>query len=258
MNDSPDLSRLNIDPSRPMSNEEILRRLIRLVVGLALVGKDALQRQLPAWEAQAALVIEELEKRLEQGSSSEATSETMPESPPSPSDTPWFPKNWEYRLVGLAFESPGYIKSGLSLLWQTQQKAWRFTAPLRWPLDALGVTDMSRQWLSGMIEQIKNDMDRLEAIGESEAEPSRALGYVTINSSYEALLENLAGNPDVQKLIQQQSVGLTEEVIEEVRERTVGIDILADNILRRLLRTKQTEAPPDKKQLGEGERDSSW
>jgi hypothetical protein len=255
MDNSPDLSRLNIDPNQPMTYEEVLRRLIRLVVGLVLVGKDALQQQLPAWEAQAASLLDELDKM--QAPDAPISSEQG--TPLSTSGTPWFPKNWEYRLVGLAFESPTYIKSGLSLLWQTQQKAWRLTAPLRWPLDILGISDISRQWLVGTLDQIKNDLGRLEAIGETEAEPSRALGYVAINTSYQALLENLASNPDVQDLIQQQSVGLTQEVIEEVRERAVGIDVLADNILRRLLRVRQTEAPPDKiEENDERWRDASW
>ena len=58
MDDEPDLRRLTSNSEQSDTNEEILRRLIRLIVGIVLVGQDALRNQLPKWEAEAAAYLE--------------------------------------------------------------------------------------------------------------------------------------------------------------------------------------------------------
>jgi hypothetical protein len=45
-----------------------------------------------------------------------------------------------------------------------------------------------------------------------------------------------AQNPEVQELVQTQSIGLAEEVVEEVRERTVSADNFVEGIVRAVLR----------------------
>ena len=89
MEDSPDLKQLNIDSSQPMTNEELLRRLIRLVVGIVLVGQDALRKQLPIWEARAAQYSE---KQGSRSTSEMAGSEEIASTQSAPPLAPWFPK----------------------------------------------------------------------------------------------------------------------------------------------------------------------
>lgn len=240
MTDTPDLKRLNIDPDQEVTSEELLRRLIRLVVGIVLVGQDALRNQLPLWEAEAAHFLEEQEQIAK-------NQPANPSEEPSPPQIPWFPKNWEYRLIGLAFESPNYMKAGLTRLLQTPQKVWRKTAPLRLPLDILGVTDFTNNWAEGFMERLQADTERLERIGASEAQASRALGQVAVLETVDLVLQRLSENPEVRDLVKSQTSGLTEEVIGEVRERSVSADTLIEALVRKVL--KQPHLPPDELQL---------
>jgi len=241
MNETPDLTKLNIDPSQPVTNDEIARRLIRLVVGIVLVGQDALRYQLPIWEAEAARYLE----ARQQQTTSPPTDTT--EASPRPPEMPWFPKSWEYRLVGLAFETPNYMKAGLKRLGQAQRSVWRKTAPLRLPLDLLGVTEFTRQWMEGFVERIQSDSERLEEIGEAEAQASRALGQVAVLDIFDIVLDYLSENSEVQDLIKSQTSSMTENVIGEVRERTVSADNLIETLIRRVLR--QPYNPPEEMQL---------
>lgn len=250
MDEMPEPSKINSDPLQSGTNEEILRRLVRLVVGIVLIGQDALRKQLPLWEAEAA---QALEARQKSGYPPSAPSGEAEEPP----GTPWFPQSWEHRLIGLAFESPNYVKASLGRLRQTPETIWRKTAPLRLPLDLLGVTGFANHWLAGLAERIQADGERLEKIGAAEAQASRALGQVAVADILDLVLEYLSENEEVQDLIKSQTSGMTEEVIGEVRERAVSTDTFIDAIIRKVLR--QPQQPPGEMELPpKEERPGNW
>jgi len=237
MENPPDLKRLNIDPATKDTYEELTRRIIRLLVGLVLVSQDSLRKQLPIWEDHAARYLEEQAEREQTTAENGATEVgAEPTRLPAISRTAWFPKEWEYSLVGLAFETPNYLRAGLSSLLKVPQKAWRLTSPLRFPLELLGVNDITRNWTEGLLDRLLIDMDRLQEIGKQEAEASRALGQTAASETLDAFLHRLAENPEVQELVQYQTTSLTSEVVEEIRERTVSADNLLEALVRRLLR----------------------
>lgn len=235
MDDEPDLGRLTNDSEQFKTNEELLLRLIRLIVGIVLVGQDALRNQLPKWEAEAAAYLEEQQIAKETGET---------KAPAAPPATPWFPAAWEHRLIGLAFESPKYLKGTLSQIQATRRSLWHLSAPLRLPLDLLGVSDFTHSWLKGFVDRFQMDWDQLEQIGRTEAQPSRALGQTALTESLDELLDYLASNQGIQDLVQTQTTGITEEVIDEVRERSVSLDTLIEVVVRKLLR--QPALPPGK------------
>jgi hypothetical protein len=214
--------------SEPKSNEELLRQLIRVVVGMILVGQDYLRQQLPSWEVEA-------DEYLRQMKSTPTSQQPQ---------TPWFPKEWEYRLVGLALESPNYIKAGFNRMYQAPQTLWRVTAPLRWPLDLLGITGFTRSWMEGVSERMQTDMDHLQEIGEAEVQSSRALGMAALKDIYDDIIDLLADSPELRDLVATQTTGLTTEVIGEIRERTVSSDTMIDAVVRRILR-RPTEPPEE-------------
>ncbi len=249
MDDEPDLRRLTSDSEQSDTNEEILRRLIRLIVGIVLVGQDALRNQLPKWEAEAAAYLEK------QQIAKEVEETGAPAAPPA---TPWFPAAWEHRLIGLAFESPKYLKARMSQIQSTRRSLWRLSAPLRLPLDVLGISDFTHNWLEGFVDRFQKDWDQLEQIGRIEAQPSRALGQTALTESLDELLDYLAGNQGIQDLVQTQTTGITEEVIDEVRERSVSLDTLIEVVVRKLLR--QPALPPGKllATTDDSERKDEW
>lgn len=231
----------NFEPSK--SNEDITRRLIRLIVGIVLVGQDALRQTLPLWEAEAAQLIDEMNraKASQPATMTEDANSQVDDGAIVP-ETSWFPQEWEYRLVGLAFESPRYLRNGFNQLVITPRKLWRFSAPLRLPLEISGVTDLLRSLADSWLERMQVDMEHWEEVGRSEAQYSRKLGQVALRDGLERFLERLAENPEVQDLVQSQTSGLTTEFVEEIRERTVSADSLIDGLVRRFFK-KQPELP---------------
>lgn len=217
-----------------------------------MVGQDLLRQQLPVWEAEVA-------RRLTEPPKPPAFTPASPDAPVTPPATPWVSKKWENRVVGLIFETPKTIKSGFTALWHTEQKIWQKTAPLRYPLNWLGISDMTQRTVDRIGRRIQADSERLERIGETEASPSRALASVAIADIYQKVLDLLAQSPEIRGLISQQSAGVTTEVIREVRERTVSADSLADNLTRRIFRkTPKTEPDEFTPKKPKTSRDPNW
>jgi len=245
-----------ITPGPLPAQGSTFRRLMRLAVGTVLVGQDYLRTQLPIWEAEVA-------RRQAENAQRPTPLTTLPERSASAHPAPWTSKSGaaplENRLVGLALETPHYIKSGFTALWRTEQKIWHKTAPLRYPLDWLGITDMTQRTLDRVTRRAQADSERLERIGEAELQPSRDMASVAIADIYGKVLDLLAQSPEIRGLIAQQSAGVTTEVIREVRERTVSADSMADSITRRILR-KRPKAEPDKflPKQSEETRDPDW
>jgi hypothetical protein len=89
---------------------------------------------------------------------------------------------------------------------------------------------------------------RWAALGRVEDEHSQALARFAFDKTVDKYIEYLTTNPEVQELVQQQSTGLANEVIEEVRERTVSIDNLLEGMARSVLRRMPRAvlpAPPE-------------
>lgn len=74
--------------------------------------------------------------------------------------------------------------------------------------------------------------------GENEYKRSRLLAYEALNDTYQDMLNSLSESEEVQDLIQDHSVGLATEVVEEVRERSVSADNLLDALAQRIFRLK--------------------
>lgn len=87
-------------------------------------------------------------------------------------------------------------------------------------------------------------MARWVEVGRAEEARSRALARVAFDKTVDQYIEYLTTNPEVQELVQTQSTGLANEVIEEVRERTVSADSLLEGMARSFLRRLPRRALP--------------
>jgi len=87
-----------------------------------------------------------------------------------------------------------------------------------------------------------------QAVEFKKSGPGEETGtLVAINETVDDTIGSFADNPEIQQLITTQTTGLVEEIVEEVRERTVGADLFLEGIVRMILRRKpryQLPSPP--------------
>jgi hypothetical protein len=86
--------------------------------------------------------------------------------------------------------------------------------------------------------------DRWIQRGQIEESHSRRLVLTATQDTFDASMEQLGQAPELQNLVKMQSAGLSREVLDEVRSRTVTGDLVTEGIVRRILgRTPRQELP---------------
>jgi hypothetical protein len=107
---------------------------------------------------------------------------------------------------------------------------------------------LSRRMTGGTIDEILqylSDNENVDRLVNSQVDQLQENPHVQ-NLSRD-IVENFVENPEpIRKLVSNQSIGLTSELAEEVRERAVTLDMLAESIVRRILRrpARSTLAEP--------------
>jgi hypothetical protein len=216
----------NLQPVHPM------RSLTRLVIGGVEVGIEELFRLLQVWEEEASLNNRADPDAGGSGSALKETSNTT----------------LRHALIGLIFETQEHLEREARILGQVGMVINRWAGPWAEPLHTLfhsRYTAPVRSRFERLVARGEAEAARWVEIGRAEDAHSRKLAQVAFDKTIDEYIEYLTSNPEVQELVQQQSTGLANEVIEEVRERTVSADNLLEGIARSLLHRVPRAALPE-------------
>jgi hypothetical protein len=191
---------------------------LRLLVGSALIGGDELARHLRTWEQQVWL--------KDRAASGQVTSES---------------DRIRHVLIGMLFVARQSAGKSLHEI-VNQYQHYNPGRELVKSLDGL----MGNPFLRPLLKPIRTRVDefarrwgdtveRWIRIGRIEEYNSRALANRATGELIDEVLAYLAQNPAITDLIQQQSIGLAGEVIDDVRQTTATADDTVEAFLRRLL-----------------------
>ncbi len=135
-------------------------------------------------------------------------------------------------LAGAAFEGLENVNNGISALWNFNKSvlhtAGEITAPLRRPLDVLGVSEFVRQPVEAVVTNVEERVAQLEEKGRAGLAQTSSFTIQTISGTIDAIIEYLRTNPQVDKLIH--------DKIDQV------LPLLANNVEVQKLVRKQVDA----------------
>jgi hypothetical protein len=104
-----------------------------------------------------------------------------------------------------------------------------------------------------LVERGQAQVKHWRDLGRAEEARSRALVQDATEQLIDTSVDTVSSDPRTQKIvqeiIQQQSLGMADEAIEEVRERTVSGDMLLERPVRSILRRRQRESVPASTEL---------
>jgi len=196
--------------------DQDLKILLRLLIGTALEGSDEFRRRTRHWQAQIRY-FEPSKMEISLGAETSAL-------------------HLRYSLIGFLFQAIDTGHNTFSSLGKASSRAYSSLSRMFAPLTK------SRFW-----RPVQNNFDNYAAVGEAivnswinigrrEELASRALAR---QQAYEGIINDiidyLADKPEVRDLVQQQSVGLAEEFVEEIRDRSTEFDSLLEERVNRLL-----------------------
>jgi len=225
-------------PAPPDSIEDNdLTSLTRLVIGAADIGINELRQRLRRWEEEIDTAQTKEQKR---------SSQIPPDGLAVPPEElePRSEDVLRYALIGMMFDAQAIIKSGSVKVVKAGRRVKRRTSPILRPLASSRLLSPARKSYKKMVSLGQRRVDRWIEIGRAEETHSRMMAETALSGTVDETIDYLAENPGVQQLITSQTTSLAEEVVEEVRERTVSADILLEGFSRALFRRKPRHALP--------------
>lgn len=198
--------------------------LLRLLIGGMLVGADELRERLRRWDEHS------------------LAPDAVVTAPPQTASA-----SMRRAAIGAAFEAQARMRRRFSTM-MTRFGHVADDANLVYTRLALAVRGTPLEAARGRLDELLfltlSAVDRWTERGQREERHGRQMTEQAVVSVIDELLDYMARNPEVRKLIEQQGTSIADSAVEEVRERTASadqwIERLAHNLLHRPLGDKPT------------------
>jgi hypothetical protein len=209
----------------PQPEMDTFYTLLRLLVGGAIVGTDELIRRSKAWQQEI----------------SQATADKMVIAPFADVER----NRLRHMVIGLLFETPGTINSGISAVGQASEAATDWASKLLRPIVRNPLVRPAKRRYDKLVAQGNAVVGSWMERGRSEELVSRAMAEQAIAEIFDEVLDEviaeLAQKPEVRDLLQQQSIGVADEMMGEVRHRAASADAILERLARAMLRRSSRE-----------------
>jgi hypothetical protein len=207
-----------------------LRSLTRLVLGSVELGMEVFFDQLERWE--------------------EMSEKSSPQDQPSdhtPADQPTPGVQARQAMIGWTFDAQERLLGPLLQERRFRHLLLGLANPLISPLHTVYQSPLFTplwQTVDRFAERGEQELARWIASGQQEEQHSRQLARVALDQTIDQTFRYLTENPEVTELVETQSTSLANELVEEVRERSVSADTLLEGMARSLLhRPARAELP---------------
>lgn len=157
-----------------------------------------------------------------------------------------------YMLVGMALSVADGARRQAFKLAEASDLFWRATGNAVEPLArnrltgrVVGPFDRA---FARLVDRGQKRVNEWVELGRATEPTARLVARQTYLEIVDDFIGQLSQNDQLAELVQEQSMGLATEVVEEVRERSLSADSLAESIVRRILKRPPREAlppPPD-------------
>jgi len=192
--------------------EQEFRILLRFLLGSAVEGNDEFWRRARKWQA-------EIEKARITGNTTSPAIETEGE-------------RLRYALIGLFFQALDTSSDSLRSIQRISGRAYNRVTRLASPLTNSRLMRPVRHSVDHMVSKGEAVFASWIQTGRQEELLSRSLvREQAYDDLVDGVLDYVAQKPEVRDLIQDQSVGMGEEIIGEFRTRSSDVDtLLADKV----------------------------
>lgn len=154
-----------------------------------------------------------------------------------------------YMLVGMALSMSDGLRRQVMQLVQASDIFWRVTGSATTPLVDNRVTGIIAgpidRAINRLVNRGQNRINDWVELGRTQEPTARLLARKAYLEIVDDFINHLSENEELAQLVQEQSVGLAAETVDEFRSRTVSADALAEGIVRRILkRPPRLTLPP--------------
>lgn len=224
------------------SGSGLLQSLTRLVVGGALVGWDELVNRIETWDAETRSAgDQEAEPRevIIVGDEAEWDEDRFRPEPAA--------RVLRLAMLGMLFDAQSrLIERTAATIRNADRRSTRALTPVSEWAEQSRLARAAQERFNMLVRRGETVTRSWIERGRIEDVYSRRLVRTAAQDSFSDSMEQLGQAPALQNLIKQQSAGLTQDALDEVRVRTVSGDLVLEGLMRSILRRKprRTLPPP--------------
>ncbi len=208
----------------------MIRSFTRLVIGGLATGYDGLRSRLAVWDAPPP-----------GAPPAGAPGDVSEPAPAGESER----DRLRFALIGAVFAAEAQAGRSLRAAGRAARLAGNLAELLGGPVYASRPLRPVRRQIDRLAERGRQEVEAWIDLGRVEDQASRDLARAALYERVDNAIGYLTANGEVQELVQSQSVGLVDEVIEEARERTVSADNFLESLVRSALRRPQRWELPE-------------
>ncbi|NJK79690.1 MAG: hypothetical protein HC876_00605 [Chloroflexaceae bacterium] len=201
--------------------------MARLLLGSVVIGIETFEKQLRLWEAETTRVL-----------SQPAEEDAIARSTPPDAAT-----TLRYAMLGALLEAQRRLpRQGWHQIERhTNHSLHTLLHNLETNPDLAPLREQFNRWLA----RGEHEVNRWIEQGRAEELRSRAFVETAARVVAQTSIHEVTQNEEVRELVQRQSVGLANEVVEEVREHTISLDLYVERLVRGWFGLDQREAVPE-------------
>jgi hypothetical protein len=152
---------------------------------------------------------------------------------------------FRYAVVGMIFETENRVGKAIKTGGRIAGLIARTTHSMIQPLQHSRWTAPVRNQFNRLVTRGELEVQQWIETGQKEIKHSKKLADIALYDTVDYWIDYFAENPEVVELVTTQSVSFAEEVVEEVRERTVSADNYLESLVRTVFRQPtRAELPP--------------
>ena len=212
-----------------------LHSITRLLVGGLVLGSEAFKERLQSWEKED----QELPEVIDVEPQKPLPFDPLPEQLPPPGLVVRSRDDLSevrYALIGLLFEGEKQLENGLALTARVTRFAGRFFNPLIHPFTK--IPNPVQKPFGKLVKRGQSEVNRWVNRGREEEYLSRQLAREAATTTFDESINYMAQNPALGELVQQQSVSLAIQILEQIRENAVSADYFFEGLVRYALRRR--------------------
>lgn len=231
-----------VKPNEPKRPEfKSLRIVMRLALGTAALGADEIGRRLKEQQ-------ERYDKPVSKTANADNTTvnATANTSGVIVRSTVIAPDETEadrlrYALIGMVAQTPDLVANGISTAGRVSGKVTGAFSRVVRPVANSRLMKPVRERYESVAASGESMMDRWIEIGRTEEQAGRVMAQNVANKTVDELVDYIGQKPEVRDLIQQQSVGMFDEVLNAVQFRAAGADNKLEQAVRKIFRLPDRE-----------------
>ena len=217
---------LSLPPAKSTDDFDPAKAILRLLIGGLIEGSEELTRRLHAWENAIQAELHH-QAELDHLDMSVTNADLV-----------------RYALVGLAFEAQERLREEtIAAMHRTGDAIQGMVSALRPFTDNFLLRPLQTR-IDNTLLKAESDIMRWIQTGYAEELRARLLAREATLSTIDDFINYLSANPELERLVQQQSIGLADEVVDGVRQVSATADDTLEGIVRRLLKLKPRSELP--------------